>query len=152
MPRAPPVTTATWLRHFHSVALSLRRIRSPCALVRLVDQPNDPRAVVHADPWLLASLPAVKRIAHCCEIGRGDGDTREDLVAIGSGELHAPVLHCEDGIAACDLPLTVSAVTGKAIADFDGTENAARRAQHYGGVVLNRAFVRAPAYTRLRRH
>src|SRR6516225_9274694 len=144
MPRAPPVTTATWLRHsimlpFHS------RIRSPCALVRLVDQPNDPRAVVHADPWPLASLPAVERIAHCSEIERGDGGAREDLVAIDSSELHDPVLHREDGVAACDLPLAVGTVTREAIADLDGTENAARRAHGYRCVVLNRAFMRATA-------
>jgi hypothetical protein len=45
-------------------------------------------------------------------------------------------LHRENGVAACDLPLTVSAVTGEAIADLDGTEDAARRAQHYRSVVL----------------
>src|SRR5256884_6614025 len=47
--------------------------------------------------------------------------------------------------AAGDLPLTVSAVTGEAIADLNGTENAARRAEHYRSVVLNRALMRAPA-------
>src|SRR4029453_5780890 len=46
---------------------------------------------------------------------------------------------------ACDLPLTVSAVTGEAIADLNGTEDAARRAQHYRSVVLNWALMRAPA-------
>src|SRR5260221_14285256 len=111
-------TAATWLHH--SIILALHRrdqVRSqagsgpPCALVRLVDQPNDPRAVVHADPWPLASLPAVERIAHCSEIERGDGGAREDLVAIGSSELHDPVLHREDGVAACDLPLAVGTVT-----------------------------------------
>src|SRR5260221_866048 len=145
-------TAATWLHH--SIILALHRrdqVRSqagsgpPCALVRLVDQPNGRRAGVQANPWPLASLPAVERIAHCSEIGRGDGGAREGLVAIGSGEPHNPVLHCEDGVAPCDLPLAVSTVTGEAIADLDGTENAARRAQGYRCVVLNRAFMRAPA-------
>src|SRR5262249_23779278 len=44
-----------------------------------------------------------------------------------------------------DLPLTVSAVTGEAIADLDGAENAARRTEQYRSVVLDRPFVRAPA-------
>src|SRR6266851_3667739 len=114
-------------------------------LVRLVDQPHDPRTVVHADRRRRASLPAVERIAQCGESGRGDVGTWEGLVALGGGELHDPVLHCEDGVAAGDLPLTVSAVTGEAIADLDGAENAARRTEHYRSVVLDRPSVRAPA-------
>jgi hypothetical protein len=51
----------------------------------------------------------------------------------------------ENGVAAGDLPLTVSAVTGEAIANLDRTEDAARRAEHYRSVVLNRALMRAPA-------
>src|SRR5262249_49359856 len=138
MPRAPPVTTATWLRH--SIGRS-----SPCALVRLVDQTHGPGAVVHANRWRRASLPMVEGIAQYGEIRRGDVGACDGLVALGGGELHDPVLHSENGIAACDLPLTVSAVTGEAIADLDGTENAARRAQHYRSVVLNWALMRAPA-------
>src|SRR5262249_38422672 len=125
MPRAPPVTTATWLRHS-----MMFRIRSRCALVRLVDQPNDSRAIVHADRWSFASLPAIERIAQCGKSGRGDVGAGEGLVALGGGELHDPVLHCENGVAAGDLPLTVSAVTREAVADLDGTEDAARRAEH----------------------
>jgi hypothetical protein len=97
---------------------------------RLVDQPHDLRAVVHADRWRRASPPMVERIAHCGEIGRGNGGAREGLIALGGGELHDPVLHCENGVAAGDLPLTVSAVTGEAIADLHRTEDAARRAEH----------------------
>jgi len=41
--------------------------------------------------------------------------------------------------------LAVSAAAGKTIADLDGAENTARRAEHYRGVVLDWAFVRAPA-------
>src|SRR2546427_576770 len=67
------------------------------------------------------------------------------LVPFGGGELHDPVLHRAAGVAACDLPFTVSAVTGKTIADLDGADNAARRAEHCRGVVLNRAFMRAAA-------
>src|SRR5215831_2308955 len=87
----------------------------------------------------------VKRIAQCGESGRGEVGAWEGLVALGGGELHDPVLHCENGVAAGDLPLTVSAVSGKAIADLNGTEDAARRAEHYRSVVLNWALVRAPA-------
>ena len=35
---------------------------------------------------------------------------------------------------------TVSAVTWEAVADLDGTENAARRAEDYRSVVLNRVL------------
>src|ERR1700674_1277716 len=115
------------------------------ALVRLVDQPHGPQTVVHADRRCRAFPPVVERIAHHGEIGRGDVGSREGLVPLGGGELHDPVLHREDGVAAGDLPLTVSAVTGKPIADLDGAENAAHRAEHYRGVVLDRAFMRAPA-------
>src|SRR5262245_12660222 len=87
----------------------------------------------------------VERIAPGGESRRGDVGAREGIVTLGGGEFHDPVLHCENGVAACDLPLTVSAVTGKAIGDFDGTENAARRAQHYRSVVLDWAPMRAPA-------
>jgi ABC transporter substrate binding protein len=86
--------------------------------------------------WVRRSSPA--RVA-------GDVGAWEGLVALGGGELHDPVLHCENGVAAGDLPLTVSAVTGEAIADLDGTEDAARRAQHDRSVVFNRALMRAPA-------
>src|SRR5262245_40069030 len=100
------------------------------ALVCLVDQSHDPRAIMDADRWRRAPPPVIERITHCGEIRRGDGGTREGLVALGGGELHDPVLHCENGVAAGDLPLTISAVTRKAIADLDGTKNAARGAQH----------------------
>src|SRR5262249_57209023 len=120
-----PVPPATWLRHPIMLPF-IGWIGSPCAGVRLVDQPNDPRAVVHADPWRFASLPAVERVAQRSEIERGDGGAREDLVAIGSRKLHDSVLHCEDGVAACDLPLAVGPVAGEAVADLHGTENAAR--------------------------
>jgi len=56
-----------------------------------------------------------------------------------------PILYCENGVTASDLPLTFHAVTGKTIADFDSTQNAARRAEHYRSVVLDRTFMRAPA-------
>src|SRR5262245_11809076 len=91
---------------------------SPRALVCLVDQSHDPRAVVAADRWRCAPPPVIERITHCGEIRRGDGGTREGLVALGGGELHDPVLHCEDGVAAGDLPLTVSAVTRPARAGW----------------------------------
>src|ERR1700757_5282317 len=97
---------------------------SPRALVRLVDQPHDPRAVVHADRRRRALSPTVERIAQCGESRRGDVGAWEGLVALGGGELHDPVLHCENGVAACDLPLTISAVTGEAVAGLDGTQNA----------------------------
>ena len=67
------------------------------------------------------------------------------LVAIGSSELHDPVLHREDGVAACDLPLAVGTVTREAITDLDGAENAAGGTKEYGGVVLNRPVMRPPA-------
>src|SRR5262249_39847876 len=106
---------------------------------------HGPRAVMHTDRRRRASPPVVERIAHCGVIGPGDVGVWEGLVALRGGELHDPVLHREDGIAAGDLPLTVSAVTGEAVADLDGTENAACRAEHYRSVVLNWALVRAPA-------
>src|SRR5262245_56605609 len=90
----------------------------------------------------------IKRIAHCGEIGRGDVGARDGLVALGGGELHDPVLHCENGVAAGDLPLTVSAIPGETIADLNGTEDAARRTEHYRSVVLNRALMRASAQLR----
>src|SRR5215510_12190011 len=121
---------------------------SPRALVCLVDQSHDPRAVVDADRWRRAPPPVIQRITHRGEIRRGDGCTREGLVALGGGELHDPVLHCENGVAAGYLPLTVSAVTRKAIADLDGTKNATRRAEHHRSVVLDRTFMRAPAQLR----
>src|SRR5262245_47889261 len=121
---------------------------SPRALVCLVDQSHDPRAVLDADRWRRAPPPVIERITHCGKIRRGDGGTREGLVALGGGELHDPVLHCENGVAAGYLPLTVSAVTRKAIADLDGTKNAARRAEHHRSVVLDRTFMRAPAQLR----
>src|SRR4029077_2590357 len=87
----------------------------------------------------------VERIAHRGEIGRCDVGARKDFVAVCGGELHDPILHRENGVAARNRPLTVSAVTREAIADLDGTEDAARRAEHNRSVVLNRALMRAPA-------
>src|SRR5262249_59070155 len=114
-------------------------------VVRLGDQPHGPRAVVDGNWWRRASPPVVERIAQRGEIGRGDAGAWERLVALGGGELCDPVFHGENGVPASDLPLTVSAITGEAIADFDGAENATLRAQHYRSVVLDRAFMRAPA-------
>src|SRR5262249_53961597 len=122
----------------------LRQV-SAGALVRLVDQPHDPRAVVHADGWRRASPPVVERIAHCGKIGRANAGAWEGLVPLGGGELHDAVLHGENGITTGDLPLAISAVTGEAVAYLYGTDNAARRAEHYRSVVLNRAFMRASA-------
>src|SRR5215472_9347269 len=87
----------------------------------------------------------VERIAHCGETGYGGVGAREGLVAAGGGELRDPVLHCENCVAAGDLPLTVSAVAREAVADLDGTQNAACRAEHYRSVVLDRVLMRAPA-------
>jgi hypothetical protein len=53
----------------------------------------------------------VERIAQCGESRRGDVGAWEGLVALAGGELHDPILHCENGVSAGDLPLTVSAVT-----------------------------------------
>src|SRR6516165_6094182 len=122
----------------------LRQV-SAGALVRLVDQPHDPGAVVHADGCRRASPPVVERIAHCGKIGRANAGAWEGLVALGGGELNDPVLHGENCVAAGDLPLTISAVSGEAIADINGTENTARRAEHNRSVVFNRALMRAPA-------
>ena len=94
-------------------------------LIRLVDQAHRPRAVVHADRRRRALLPVIERIAQRGEIGRRDVGARKDLVARGGGELQDPVLHGQNGVAAGDLPLAVGAVTGKAVADLDGAENAA---------------------------
>src|SRR5262249_41604028 len=116
-----------------------------CALVRLVYQPHGRRAVVHADGWRRASPPMVERIAHRGEIGRCGVGARKDFVALCGGELHDPILHRENGVAASDLPLTVSAVTREAIADLDGTEDAARRAEHNRSVVLNWTLMPAVA-------
>ena len=87
----------------------------------------------------------VERIAHRGEIGRCGVGARKDFVALCGGELHDPILHRENGVAARNRPLTISAVTREAIADLDGTEDAARRAEHNRSVVLNRALMRAPA-------
>src|SRR6516225_9791057 len=100
---------------------------------------------MHTDRRRRASPPVVERIADCGEIGPGDIGAWEGLVALRGGELHDAVLHREDRVAAGDLPLTVSAVTGEAVADLDSTENAACRAEHYRSVVLNRTLVRTPA-------
>src|SRR6516162_4131797 len=118
---------------------------SPCALVCLVDQPHDWAQIVHADWWRRASPPVIERIAHCGKIGRANAGAWEGLVALGGGELNDPVLHGENCVAAGDLPLTISAVSGEAIADLNGTENTARRAEHNRSVVFNRALMRAPA-------
>src|SRR4029077_8059472 len=82
----------------------------------------------------------VERIAQCGESRRGDVGAWEGLVALAGGELHDPILHCENGFAAGDLPLTVSAVTRETVADLDGTKDAARRAEHNRCVVFNRAL------------
>src|SRR5262245_18169717 len=87
----------------------------------------------------------VERTAHRGEIGRCGVGARKDSVALCGGELHDPILHRENGVAAGDLPLTVSAVTREAIADLDGTEEAARRAEHNRSVVLNWALMPAVA-------
>src|SRR5262245_36916237 len=118
---------------------------SPRALVCLVDQSHDPGAVMDANRWRRAPPPVIERVTHCGEIRRGDDGTREGLVALGGGELHDPVLHCENSVAAGDLPLTVRAVTRKAIAELYSTKNAARGAQHHRSVVLDWTFMRAPA-------
>src|SRR6516162_2366447 len=118
---------------------------SPCALVCLVDQPHDWAQIVHADWWRRASPPVIERIAHCGKIGRANAGAWEGLVPLGGGELHDAVLHGENGITTGDLPLAISAVTGEVVAYLYGTDNAARRAEHYRSVVLNRAFMRASA-------
>src|SRR5271169_6972063 len=109
----------------------------PRTLIGLVDQSHGPRPVMDADRRRRALLPAVERIAYCGEIGRGNVGARDYLVALGGGELHDPVFHGEDGVAAGEFPLTVGAVARKRIADFDGAEDATRRAEHHRGIVLD---------------
>ena len=87
----------------------------------------------------------VERIAQRGEIERGGAGCRQGLVPLGGRKLHDPVLHCKNGVAAGDFPLAVGAVTGKAVADLDGPENAAGRAQHDAGVILDRVRMRAGA-------
>src|SRR5215470_20301241 len=136
MRRASPETDLqAWCENSGEICSPASSEVSPRAFVRLVDQPHGSRPVVHADRRRRASLPVIERIPHGYEIGRGDVGARDGFVPLGGGELHDPVLHCEDGVAASDLPLTVSAVTGEAIADLDGAENATRRTEHYRSVV-----------------
>src|SRR5262245_60387833 len=120
----------------------------PSTFVRLIDQLRGSCPVVQADGWWCTSFPVVEHIAQGDEIGRRYVGAREHLVPFGRGELHRPILHCEDGVAARDLPLAVSAVTGEQIPDLDSAENAARRTQQYRSVVFDRTFMGPPAQLR----
>src|SRR5262249_33471627 len=134
----PLVRAAAGIRQRASLMVSLRARTPGLSIAR-------PRAVVHADWWRRALPPMVERIAHRGEIGRCGVGAWKNFVALCGGELHDPILHRENGVAARNRPLTISAVTREAIADLDSTEDAARRAEHNRSVVLNRALMRAPA-------
>ena len=87
----------------------------------------------------------VLRLADRRGVGCRDVSARERFIAFGAGELEHPVLEREDRVAAGDLPLPVGPVAREAIADLDGAEDPAGRAQQHGGIVFDPLSVGAPA-------
>src|SRR5262249_36552201 len=116
-------------------------------IVRLIDEPDYPQAIVDAHGRRLPASPVVHDVAHRGGIerlrGAGCEDRLaaavcEDLLACGREEAHGVVvvMH-EDGVAPRDLPFAVAARIRHGIAQLDHAQHAARRAQQHGGEVLH---------------
>src|SRR6516165_7924892 len=123
-------------------------VRDSRARVGLVDQTHHPCAIMHTDGRRPTALPMVKGIAQYQGIGCRKASFVKNLVALCSGEFQDTVLHCEDGVAPVNFPLTIGAIPGKTISDLDGAEDPARGAKNDGGIVLDGLCVHAPAQLR----
>src|SRR5262247_4232642 len=138
IPCAAPVTIAT----LPPSLMGILRAGVPSGprgeIVRLIDEPDYPQAIVHTHGRRLPASPVVHDVAHRGGIERLRWAGREDLLAPGRDEAHGVVvvMH-EDGIAPRDLPLAVAARIGHGVAQLDRAQHAARRAQQHGGEVLH---------------
>src|SRR5215471_2318866 len=120
-------------------------------IVRLIDEPDYPQAIVHAHGRRLPASPVVHDVAHRGGIERLRGAGLEDLLAPGGDAAHGVVVVVhENGIAPRDLPLAVAARVGHGIAQLHHAQHAARRAQQHGGEVLHALAERVVAELRAR--
>src|SRR5437016_6944706 len=96
-------------------------------LIRLIDETDDPGAVVDADRWCFAAPPVVQRVAQGRQGQRFLGLPRHGLFAAGSHEAHGAIFEHQDGAAARALPLAVRPIARARVSTPDGSEPAAAR-------------------------
>src|SRR2546427_3762803 len=94
-------------------------------LIRLIDETDDPGAVVDADRWCFAAPPVVERVAQGRQGQRFLGLSRHGFFAAGSHEPHGAIFEHQDGVAARDLPLAVRPIARERVSNLDGSEHAA---------------------------
>src|SRR5262245_54085312 len=107
-------------------------------IVRLIDEPDYPQAIVHAHGRRLAAAPVLHDVANRGGIEDHRGPGGDDLFALGGDEAHGVVVIVdEDRVASRNLPLAVAPRVGHGVAQFDHAQHAARRAEEDGGEVLH---------------
>src|SRR5215510_6908595 len=138
IPCAAPVTIAT----LPPSLMGILRAGVPSGprgeIVRLIDEPDYPQAIVHTHGRRLAAPPVLHDVAHRAGIEGLRGLGGDDLLALGGDEAHGVVVIVdEDRVASPDLPLAVAPRVGHGVADLNHAQHAARRAQKDGGEVLH---------------
>src|SRR5215472_13962609 len=127
MPWAAPVIIATLPPSLMAILRAGVASGPRGEIVRLIDEPDYPQAIVHTHGRRLAAAPVVHDLAHGGGIERLRGARRESLLAPGGAEAHGVVVVVdEDGIAPRDLPLAVAARIGHGVPQLYHTQHAAR--------------------------
>ena len=123
----------------------------PDQRVGLVDEADEPQAVVDAGRGRRAALPVVEDVADGRRVERRRRRRRRRLLAGRRDDAQrVVVVEREDRVAPRDLELAVAAVVRHRVAELDRAEHAGRRAQQHRGVVLHRLAERPRAELRPR--
>src|SRR5262249_17225870 len=117
----------------------------PRESICLIDERRDAGTIVNADGWRSATPEVIQRVAQRGQSDRFPRLSRFGLVAFRRRQAQGTVAERQDRVAPGDLPLTIGPVTRERVADLDGPEDSAGRADQNGGVVFHRLAEGTPA-------
>src|SRR5712691_7344124 len=112
--------------------------------IRLVDETGDAGTIVNADGWRSATPKVVQRVAERGQGERFPGLSRFDLVAARRREPQRAIAERQDRVAPGDLPFPIRPIARERVADLDGSQDPAGRANQNGRVVFHRLTQRTP--------
>src|SRR5215475_1935788 len=138
IPCAAPVTIATLPPRLMGILRAGVPSGPRGEIVRLIDEPDYPQAIVHAHGRRLAAPPVLYDVAHGGGIEGLHGPSGDELLSCGGDEAHGVVVIVgEDRVASRDLPLTVAPRVGHGVADLHHAQHATCRPKQHGSEVFH---------------